>query len=238
MGRVGIAEFSLFGAHDPRPGTPQRHLIAVEEGDPRLASCERSRNGAFYRSVENGVTTIYCVAPRTEATQRPVPAPVRPIRYLAVPQQLQALPRWVRYSAGKVPLTTSGRGARVNTPRTWTTYADALASNVGVGIGFVLNGDGIVCVDIDHCIVDGRLLPWAAELLDKFPPTWVEVSPSGDGLHVWGLADLKQAIVRPRADGGRVEVYGAGRYLTVTGKRWGAAPLRLAQLGDAIAACR
>ena len=103
-----------------------------------------------------------------------------------------------------------------------------------MGVGFVLDGDGIVCLDLDHALEDGRPVEWAAQLLARLPATYVEVSPSGTGLHVWGRA----RVVRGRRirDGVRsVEIYGTGRYITVTGRRWRGASSRLADL-DAVVA--
>jgi primase-polymerase (primpol)-like protein len=52
------------------------------------------------------------------------------------------------------------------------------------------------------------------------PETYVEFSPSGRGLHVWGFGSLNRGRRFVR-DGMKVEVYGDGRYLTVTGKKYG-----------------
>jgi primase-polymerase (primpol)-like protein len=105
---------------------------------------------------------------------------------------------------------------------------------VGDGIGFVLNGDGIVCMDLDHCLVAGRVAAWAAPVLKAVPRTYIEVSPSGEGLHVWGTGRLPRGRVIG-VPGGRVELYGSGRYLTVTGQRFRGAPPLLAPLGEFIA---
>ncbi|MFC7938151.1 hypothetical protein ACFU2J_18215 [Streptomyces sp. NPDC057387] len=93
----------------------------------------------------------------------------------------------------------------------------------------MLNGDGIVCLDLDHAFDDeGALLPWAARIVDEAGPTYVETSPSGHGIHVWGLADVRQGRKLRRGDLA-VEVYGTSRFLTVTGRRYGSAP---SVLGD------
>lgn len=148
-----------------------------------------------------------------------------------IPSELRSRSRWVRYSRAKVPLTTDGRVASSTDARTWSSYADAKASSVGVGVGFVLNGDGLICLDLDDCVHGGMLTPAAARLLERLPRTWVEVSPSGRGLHVWGFGDVK-AGRRTTVDGVKVEVYGTGRYITVTGKPWSAAPLAHLDLAD------
>jgi primase-polymerase (primpol)-like protein len=116
-----------------------------------------------------------------------------------------------------MPLTTRNSAASSTDPSTWTDYESAALSSVGVGVGFVLSADDrIVCVDLDDCLDSrGRLLDWAQPLLDNLPATYVEVSPSGTGLHVWGFGD----VIKGRCTKG-IEVYGSGRYLTVTGKRW------------------
>jgi primase-polymerase (primpol)-like protein len=104
---------------------------------------------------------------------------------------------------------------------------------VGIGLGFVLNGDGIVCLDVDQCLDErGRLTQGAAALLDLAGTTYVEVSPSGKGLHVWGRAELTQGR-RVSFRGQSVELYPSGRYMTVTGKRYLGS---LSVLGDVSAA--
>jgi Uncharacterized conserved protein len=140
----------------------------------------------------------------------------------------------VRYSAAKVPLQTSGRPASVTDPGTWTSYTSARRAGVGAGAGFVLNGDGIVCIDLDHCLDGDKVTPWAAQILSKLPPTYVEVSPSGQGLHVFGVADFKGG--RKIRDGERaVEVYADQRYIAVTGRVFGGMPTRLADISAALA---
>lgn len=135
----------------------------------------------------------------------------------ALPPALTGQPRWVRFEVTKRPIQANGRAASSTNPATWTDYETARASNAGAGVGFVLNGDGIVCLDLDHCYSGADLAPWAASLLDRIPLTYVERSPSGEGLHVWGFASLDFTGRRVAVPGGEVEVYGSLRYLTVTG---------------------
>lgn len=129
--------------------------------------------------------------------------------------------------AAKVPLTVEGRYASSTKEETWSSFAEALESGAGIGIGFVL-GEGIGCVDLDDAIVDGVVQPWAQSVLDENPNTFVEVSQSGGGLHVFGLLD--ESPGRVIRDGRNIEVYSVGRYIALTGNRFGGAPLKLDRL--------
>ncbi|SFK73441.1 bifunctional DNA primase/polymerase [Streptomyces pini] len=151
-----------------------------------------------------------------------------------IPTELTSRPRWVRRTARKVPLTVGGETASSTDPSTWSRYREAAASTVGTGLGFVLNGDGIVCIDLDHCLDDeGEVLPWAALILDSAPGCWVERSVSGRGLHVWGRGPLRHGR-RIARDGTSIEVYGTGRFIAVTGETWGDTPRRLGDLSELI----
>lgn len=155
----------------------------------------------------------------------------------AVPNELKTRDRWVRRAASKVPLTTAGMAASSTDPRTWSTHKDATASSAGVGLGFVLSDvDDVVCIDLDHCLnpLTGRLAPWAAAIVRDAGATYVEVSPSGDGLHIWGRADVRQGRRIRRLDGTAVEIYGTGRYIAMTGRRHGLSPSILADLSDVV----
>jgi primase-polymerase (primpol)-like protein len=146
-----------------------------------------------------------------------------------LPAELIAQARWIRHTAAKVPVTAWGTAASSTNPATWCDYESARQSSAGVGLGFVLNGDGIVCIDVDHCIVDGELTAQAADLVGRCQGTYIERSPSGTGLHIWGKARLgfSGTVI------GGVEVYGDLRYLTVTGDSIGRCR-RLAPLGRVI----
>lgn len=151
-----------------------------------------------------------------------------------VPDELMAEARWIRYSSTKVPLTVDGWPAASTKPRTWATYDEAMISSAGVGPGFVLNGDGIVCIDLDHCLTGRVLEPWAADILAACPGTYIEVSPSGDGLHIWGRALDFDGGRRVAFRGGMVEMYADQRYLTVTAKRFKGSQRRLGDLSNVI----
>lgn len=150
------------------------------------------------------------------------------------PAELKNLPRWVRWTGRKRPQTVHGAIASSTDPETWATYRDAVKSPAGLGLGFVLNGDGIVCLDLDDCIKEaGQINAVAAALLELAGRTWVEVSPSKRGLHIWGRAELA-AGRRVMFRGQPVEVYPSGRYVTVTGRRWPGSPCSLGDVTPVI----
>jgi primase-polymerase (primpol)-like protein len=113
-------------------------------------------------------------------------------------------------------MAIGGWWCSVTDPSHWSTFADAVSSEVGDGVGFVLNGDGIVCLDLDDCVVDGVPTEAAQKFLNEFPGAYVEFSPSGRGLHVWGRGFMDRGR-RFTLDGLKVEAYPDGRYITVTG---------------------
>jgi primase-polymerase (primpol)-like protein len=127
-------------------------------------------------------------------------------------------------------LTVRNYPASSTNPATWSPFDVARNSNAGDGLGFVLTGDGIACIDLDHCIVNGALEPWAQAIIDQCSGTYVEVSMSGTGLHVFGYATVG---VGRRRDG--VEMYDRGRYIAVTGRRWRRCPLVLSDISSVIA---
>lgn len=135
-----------------------------------------------------------------------------------------------------MPVQTSGRAASSTDPQTWTDFKTVSSQDrIGYVLGGKVDGQLVVCVDLDHCFTaDGSLTAGATDLLEDFPATWCEVSPSGDGLHVWGLTDERPDRCVFTHKGQPVEVYVDGRYLTVTKRLWGDSPLTLADLSGVL----
>lgn len=152
----------------------------------------------------------------------------------AIPEALRRRRRWVVADQHKRPLDPrTGRAASVSRPETWTSYGTANASDHGTGLGYVLTpADRIVVVDLDDCIdAAGRLAPWARRILERLPATYVEVSRSGRGLHVFGRGSVPRGRRIRRADA-KIEIYSSGRYIAVTGVPFEGAPPLLADLPD------
>lgn len=175
----------------------------------------------------------YCRAACRVAAHRARQAAVDP-----VPSAMKRRTQWVRYSARKVPLSVVGgrlRPASSTDRTTWSTYSTAARTPGGAGLGFVLDPvDGIMCIDLDHALVRGQLLPWAREIVNQLPATYVEVSPSGTGLHIWGRGVLARGRKIRRGEAA-IELYDRGRYITVTRRPFEGAPPKLADLSAVIA---
>lgn len=162
-----------------------------------------------------------------------------------LPLEMLGAPRWLRWalvqrrtSLTKVPLTVRGHAASSTDSRMWSTYAEASASQIGDGLGFVLGG-GFAGLDLDHCIVDDQLTPGAAAIVAAHPGAYIERSPSGDGLHILGRAEPGPGF-RSIVAGQAVEWYSTARFFTVTGDVWqhGALPplVTLSDLRASVAA--
>lgn len=124
----------------------------------------------------------------------------------------------------------TGGGAMSNNPTTWTSFDVAcktFESGKYNGIGFMFaEGDNLVGIDLDHCLDTSTTPPianqYSQEIVSHFPNTYIEISPSDDGLHVYcfGLAHHCGKGSREKW----IELYGkdiAGhrshRYFCVTG---------------------
>jgi len=113
----------------------------------------------------------------------------------------------------------------------------ASRSTVGVGVGFVLNGDGIVCIDLDHCVLpDRRRTPLARRALELAGDTYCERSMSGEGVHIfgWYRGGLFDVEGGSRDDSRGVEVYGDRRYIAVTGDVVRGKPVRLGDITELV----
>ena len=172
------------------------------------------------------------------------PSPDDP--YPNVPSELKALHQWVLWKAEvrngkqtKIPKQVSGENAKSDTPATWTDYTSgimALRTGRFSGIGFVFTSEDVyIGIDLDNCIVDGKVQPWAKEIIDKLQPiAYMEVSPSGNGIKIWTRAKLPSKMKHKHylniKTGEAIEAYDTGRFFTVTGRGKYA-------IGDGQAAC-
>jgi putative DNA primase/helicase len=148
----------------------------------------------------------------------------------SIPAELTVRPRWVLWRREtvkarltKVPYQRSGRRASSTDPRTWASWENiqiAFDRRGYDGVGFVLNGDGIVGVDFDHCYDGSRIaIPKIAEYVAMLD-TYCEISASGDGLRLFLFGTLPP---QDRKEGD-VEVYSDKRFLSVSGRHLAGTP--------------
>ncbi|AIP27897.1 AAA domain protein [Burkholderia thailandensis E264] len=150
-----------------------------------------------------------------------------PVNFEGIPASLKERPQWLLWQYEydgkrwtKVPKQSNGRHASTKNPNTWTNFdqvRDEYQSGEFDGIGIVLV-DGLFGIDFDH-VLDADCNPeaWADDVLRQFPHTYVERSPSGDGLHLFGLGELVEC--GKAGPGNRLECYDqkSPRYFTMTG---------------------
>ena len=149
----------------------------------------------------------------------------------AIPEELKTSPRWVNWRQvernGKItklpvnPIT--GDPASCSNPMTWGSFDQAMVRCEGGGvngIGFQL-GFPFVGIDLDKCRnrETGEVEPWAVEIVRRLS-TYAEISPSGYGIHLLAKGKLPPGARRK----GRIEMYGEGRYFTVTGNHLDGTP--------------
>lgn len=93
-----------------------------------------------------------------------------------------------------------------------------------IGMGVVLDKEyGVTCIDVDDCRYPdtGEVEEWAQEILDLVKEaggTYIELSPSGTGFHIWGRGRLPndRGIKRDMNNGHEIELYSNDHYITVT----------------------
>jgi hypothetical protein len=166
----------------------------------------------------------------------------RDLQVDAIPQCLRDLPQWCCWKyvpnesgePGKLPVqAASGKEAKTNDSRTWTTFDAALEayrrSPGFAGIAFIFTeSDPFVGVDLDDCLDKQGNFLWGQDIVQALK-SYCEVSPSGEGVKLFLRGKKPEwagCIVKgfgPKAIG-KVEVYERGRCFAVTGRKLGFLP--------------
>jgi primase-polymerase (primpol)-like protein len=156
-------------------------------------------------------------------------SPPQPIEVCpeGIPVELKKRPQWINWKYAwngkkwtKHPYDPrSDRKASSTDLMTWCTFEEAVAAlKTGKydGVGFVFcSADPFVGVDLDECRdpETGKIEEWAQKILERFEDAvHVEVSPSGEGVHL-----ITRGVRKEGVNTKRVEVYGQDRYFTITG---------------------
>uniref|UniRef100_UPI00404892BB hypothetical protein n=1 Tax=Flavobacterium sp. TaxID=239 RepID=UPI00404892BB len=141
-----------------------------------------------------------------------------------IPDVLKARALWCCWKGEKRPTRVAGGRlltGSIHIPQHWLPFDEAAHNSQtygGWGIGMLLNGDGLVAIDIDGCVHDGEPSPESLAVMRDHGVGYVEFSPSGTGLHGYGFADLR-GVKKTRFTlcGIKVEIYSHSRFMTVTG---------------------
>lgn len=149
-----------------------------------------------------------------------------------IPQHLKDTAEWCcwqyeqkpgKAKPDKIPKNPcTGGNASVNIPNTFSDFDTAIKAVVkfdGIGTRASRN---LALIDLDHCVENSSVVPWAQTVIDHFPDAYVEISPSRTGIHIICkisddfVFDKKAFYIKK----GNYELYIAGytnRFLTVTG---------------------
>ncbi|QHM08328.1 phage/plasmid primase, P4 family [Bacillus subtilis] len=155
-----------------------------------------------------------------------------------IPQELKNAPQWILWRSEerngkktKVPYQIDGSMAQSSNKRTWSTFATIMKffnEQEYDGIGFMFSKDDpFIGIDIDHCVNDGVLSPFAQEIIQTIN-SYTEYSPSGEGVHIIAKGKLPlrgPGTGRKNIDKG-LEVYRHGRYFTFTGNSLDVSPVQ------------
>lgn len=148
-----------------------------------------------------------------------------------VPDEMKARPNWVAVKTwwneakGRVekrPINcNTGDYAESDNPATWTSFENALKyarENDATTVAYALDGkDKIACIDLDHCYREGEQpSAFVDEILSKCGKTYVELSLSGNGLHIFGTTEGMD--LRSFSKDGDLEFYQKEHFIAMTGK--------------------
>ena len=110
--------------------------------------------------------------------------------------------RWTQKPDGnwqKPPFmaTQPERHASTKDPTTWSNYDTALATvqaGDADGLSYILTKDDpFGAIDLDHCrcTITNSIDVWAQNYLQAAVNTYQEITPSGEGVRIWGIANGK-----------------------------------------------
>lgn len=121
----------------------------------------------------------------------------------------------------KIPLHFStGKPTGVNDPSSWTDVHTAAAAaqrwGAGHGVGFCFTeAAGFWFIDLDSCYASGAWSPLAQQVCSIFAGAAIEVSSSGNGLHVFGSGPVPPHASKNAEH--HAELYHADRFVAMSG---------------------
>ena len=142
-------------------------------------------------------------------------------KYKYIPEEMKKLKRFVGWrkeelngKVAKLPFSLiDGKANDWNHPERWMDFNEAKTKNEP--LGFVLvEEDRNICIDLDHAIQDGKLTPMAKEVVENFAGTYMELSQSGKGIHIFAQGTIPDNL---NLSSRGIEIYKKNRYIALTG---------------------
>jgi primase-polymerase (primpol)-like protein len=138
-----------------------------------------------------------------------------------IPESMKQKNQWVCWRLDgrkKLPFNArTGTMASSTDQSTWSDYQTAqdAAEKYGYsGVGIVLNGDGLICIDLDDSDDEnGNPKPLTKNICGNFWDTYIEQSQSNKGRHIFCFGQIPKSVKTKS-----VEIYNTGRFICVTGK--------------------
>lgn len=149
--------------------------------------------------------------------------------YINIPQEMKDLPRWVKWRKvfkkdkygnikwSKIPYSIKDNSSfNWNNSNNWESYDTAKNYIDGYdGLGYVLvEKDNIVAIDLDNCIESGKLSIFTERIVEIFNGTYMELSQSGKGIHIFVKGSISKNINLQNLG---IEIYKNNRYIALTG---------------------
>ena len=167
------------------------------------------------------------------------------IQYENIPLELRQTQRWILWKLEKregqtkptkIPYQSNRQKADSTNHTTWTTFDkiwesyDTDSDEFFSGVGCVIAAP-YVGVDLDGCRnpKTGEVKAWAQEIVTALD-SYAESSVSGTGIHIWVKAAMPEGGNRK----GQVEIYGTGRYFTMSGQHLAGTPQVINERQDAL----
>jgi len=142
-------------------------------------------------------------------------------KYKYLPEEMKKLKRFVGWrkeelngKVAKLPFSLiDGKANEWNHPERWINFNEAKTMNET--LGFVLvEEDRIICIDLDNAIQEGQLTPMAKEVVENFAGTYMEISQSGKGIHIFAKGAIPNNL---NLSSRGIEIYKKNRYIALTG---------------------
>ncbi len=142
-----------------------------------------------------------------------------------IPEALRKLNNWCVWKLEpckdrmtKIPYTRTGKKASSTNRDTWNSFEEMSGylfakRNLYSGLGFMIS-DGIVFIDVDHCISADVMDERGKDILSAFPESYAEISQSGQGLHILTRGSVPKCFNNRKAG---IEMYDSSRFVAFTG---------------------